>query len=162
GLYKSVQAAEDADKAQRRLVATLQLAGNQAGVTAESIDSLTTALSKTSAFDDTDIKRATAAMLDFAHINKDTLEAAIPVAAYLASKNGDLYGSFRALVASLSDPAENLALLHREYRALSPDVLKAAEDMAKSGDIVGAQGLILAELRKHTSGLAASMATDMD
>lgn len=161
-LYKSITAADDADKSQRRLRATLALVGDQTGVTVEYINSLSESLAKVSEFDDDSIAKASATMLEFGNISKSTFGEAIPIAVNLAARNGDLEGSFRAVGAALSDPAQNLALLRRQFRALSPEVLKAAEDMAKAGDVIGAQRAIMDELKAKTSGMAEAMATDMD
>jgi phage-related minor tail protein len=142
GLFKSVAAAEEADKAQRRLHATIRLMGEEAGITAQEINAIAGSLANASEFDDDAIAKATVSMLEFGNIAPSMLKRAIPVAIDLAARNGDLEGTFKALGAALDDPVNSIGLLRRQYRALSADVLKAAEELAKSGDVVGAQRMI--------------------
>lgn len=161
-ITKSIHAAEQADKAQRRLHATIRLLGEGSGITAMEINEIAKALANTSEFDDDAIAKASASLLEFGNIAPTTLKRAIPVAIDLASRTGDLEGTFRALGAALSDPINSLGLLRRQYRAFSADVLRAAEELARSGDVIGAQKLILDELAKHTQGMAAAMVTPLD
>jgi hypothetical protein len=162
GLFKSVAAAEEADKAQRRLHATIRLMGEEAGITAQEINAIAGSLANASEFDDDAIAKATVSMLEFGNIAPSMLKRAIPVAIDLAARNGDLEGTFKALGAALDDPVNSIGLLRRQYRALSADVLKAVEELAKSGDVVGAQRMILDELAKKSQGLAAAMVTPLD
>ena len=162
GLRKAITEAEEAEKAQRRLHAAIRLTGGAAGVTAEDINTIAKSLAATSEFDDDAIAKATASMLEFSNISQSVLKRTIPVAVDLAARTGDLEGAFRGLGAALSDPAEHLGLLRRQYRAFSPEVAKAAEELARSGKLVEAQAMILDELAKHTGGLAAAMVTPLD
>lgn len=152
-----IGAAEESDQATRRLEATIRLMGNTSGITSKQVKDLADQLARTSQFDDDAIVNAATAMMEFSNVRGDIFKDAAQVAVDLASRTGDLEGSFRALGAALNDPINGLSLLRRQYRALSPAIIDQARAMAMSGNIAGAQRFILDELSRKTQGLAKSM-----
>lgn len=156
-MKSSYMAFEDARLAAARLDATLQLAGGTIGRTSYEIQNLSSDLAKLSNFQDDAIAGAAAMLAEFQNLRGDQFDAALKSVVDLASRTGDLSGSARGLGAALDDPINNVSLLRRQYKAFSADVAENAKEMAKSGDIVGAQNLILQELKRTTGGMAESM-----
>ena len=141
--------------------AALKSMGGAANISAKQIDELSTSLSKKSGVDDETIKSGAALMLTFGKVRNeagkgnDIFTQSIGLSGDLSRAFGkDLHGSSIMLGKALNDPIKGITALGRvgvQFTAQQKDQIKT---MVESGDTMGAQKLILANLEKQVGGSA--------
>lgn len=151
--------ANEANKATASLNAVLASTKGIAGVTAEEVDKLSNALAKTSLFEDDAIKSSQALLLTFTKVGKEVFPDATQAIVNMSAKMGtDLQSSTIQLGKALNDPIQGLASLSRVGVQFTADQEAMIQKMVESGDIVGAQTVILKELETQFGGVAQDMA----
>ena len=164
-MKQSVAAASESAKIDAKLGAVIKSTGGAAGVTAAAIDNLANSQMKQTGMDDEMIKNGAAVMLTFTQVgNKvfpDAMKAAMDMSAVLGT---DLQGSViqlgKALNVAAGDTAGanmGMTALRRSGVSFTDEQKKMAMEMVKTGDIMGYQKLILAELSKEFGGAASAM-----
>lgn len=154
----SIKAAEDAEIAQRKLEAILRATGNASGFTTQQLGQLAEKLASTSQFDDEQFKEATATLLRFGNIAGENLERVLRLAGdYAALTGGTLTSATEKLARALSDPAEGLKKLERNFGDLSPEIERAIRQKMALGDRSGALGLALDALEQKIGGADANI-----
>ena len=139
--------AGEAEVVNARLEAVLRATGYTAGLTGEELDNMAGDLSKMSGVEDDVIKNSEAVLLTFARIGKQVFPEAMTAAMNMSAvMGGDLQGSILQVGKALNDPLEGLTALRRVGVAFTNDQEMAIKAMVESGDTMGAQKLILAEL----------------
>lgn len=141
--------------------AALKSMGGAANISAKQIDELSTSLSKKSGVDDEAIKSGAALMLTFGKVRNeagkgnDIFTQSIGLSGDLSRAFGkDLHGSSIMLGKALNDPVKGIAAMSRvgvQFTQQQKDQVKA---MVESGDQIGAQKVILGELRREVGGSA--------
>jgi len=141
--------------------AAIESTGGAAGVSAAHVDKLATAVSNYSAQDDEAIAAGENMLLTFTNIRNeagkgnDVFDQTTRVMADLAQATGtDAKSAALQLGKALNDPAKGLSKLSRVGVTFSDSQAKAVERMTKTGDVAGAQKVILKELTKEFGGSA--------
>lgn len=158
-LQSSVEAFNESDKAAAQLNATLQSTGFAAGLTKDALDAQAESLMRVSTFDDDAITGAQSLLLTFTNIKDAVFNDAIPAIADLATKMGtDLKGATMQVGKALQDPTQGMAALRRVGISFSESQQQVIKDMQDTGNLAGAQRMILAELNKEFGGSASAAA----
>src|SRR5574343_782386 len=153
GFGVMIRAAEDAAISQRQLDAVIRATGNTSGYTADQLSRLADSLARSSTFDDEAFREATATLLRFGNIGGANLEKVLKLSAdFAALTGGDLVSSSEKFGRALSNPAEGLGKLEKNFGALAPEVEAAIKQQAKMGDSSGALGLAIEALQKKIGG----------
>jgi hypothetical protein len=152
----SLKAFDDQQKAIAQVEAGLKSTGQVAGFTSKELQTMAADLQKTSLFGDEDIlKNATAQLLTFTNITGEQFAKTQEIALDLATRlDGDLKGASIMLGKALNDPVANLSALSRAGIQFSEDQKGVIKSLVESGDIAGAQTIILEELERQYGGSA--------
>lgn len=154
-LTGAVESASKAQKANSDLEATIKSTGGAAGVTAKQVIDMASGLSKVSLFSGTAIKTGEAMLLTFTNIGRDVLPAASQAMLDLAQKmGGDPVDQAVKLGKALNDPSNGLTALTKVGVTFTEQQKNQVKAMQASGDMAGAQKIILAELSKEFGGQA--------
>lgn len=159
-----VQGTKDAASYQKladQTAAVLKSTGNAAGTTVPHVQSLAGSLESLSGTDEELIINSQNVMATFTGIqnkagaNNDVFDQATKAALNLSTAMGsDLQGATVQVGKALNDPVKGITALSKvgvSFTQQQKDQIKA---MVKSGDTMGAQKLILAELNKEFGGAA--------
>jgi phage-related protein len=165
-LKDSFGEAEDAAKVAAQTQAVITSTGAAAGVSAQQVDDLATALSNKSAVDDEVIASGENVLLTFTNIKNvagqgndvfnQATEAALNMSAALGT---DLQGNIVQVGKALNDPIKGITALSRVGVSFTEQQKEQIKTLQESGDTLGAQKVILAELSKEFSGAAEAAAT---
>lgn len=162
-----IDAANEAERGQAQLNAVLKSTGGIAGVTAQQVNDLASSLAKNSTITDDAILSGENMLLTFTNIGKDVFPAVTQTMLDMAvaMNNGvtpsaeQLSSQAMQLGKALNDPTQGLSALTRVGVTFTEQQKKQIKEMQASGDIMGAQKIILAELTKEFGGSAAAAAT---
>jgi acid phosphatase family membrane protein YuiD len=168
-LKQSVAEAQEARKVAAQTAAVIKSTGGVAKVTASDVDKLSTAISNKVGIDDEAIASAENLLLTFTNLRNETgagndifnqaTKTLIDMG--VALKTGPT-GSAIQLGKALNDPTKGIVALTRvgvTFTQQQKDQIKALQ---ASGDILGAQKIILGELNKEFGGSAEAQATAQD
>lgn len=151
----SVKAFEDSQNKIAQTTAVLKSTGQAAGVTADAVTKLATALEKQTRFSDEDVRSVENLLLTFTSIGKDIFPQATTTVLDMATALGeDTSSASIQLGKALQDPILGVTALRRvgvNFNSAQQDVIKNLVDTGKSAE---AQKLILAELHKEFGGSA--------
>ena len=154
-LGSCVKEAMAAEEVQAGLAAVLKSTGGIAGVTAEAANDLATAISQVTKFDDEAVVSAESLMLTFTNIGEDVFPTAIIAATDMATVLGtDLESTVRQLGRALNDPIKGLTALTRMGVQFSDEQEEVIKAMVETGDVAGAQAIILEQLAVKFGGAA--------
>ena len=154
-LYESVQEAMAAEKVQAQLNAVLQSTGGAAGVTADMVNKLAGELQNLTPYGDDAIVSAQNMLLTFTNIGKDVFPDATKTVLDMSTALGqDLQTSAMQLGKALNDPINGITALRRVGVTFTDDQEAMIKKMVESGDVMGAQKIILEELQKEFGGSA--------
>lgn len=149
----------EANAVSAQLDQVLKSTGGAAGVTRDQLDALASSLQKQTTFDDDAIQGAQALLLTFTSIGKDVFPDATKTVLDMSQALGqDLKSSSIQLGKALNDPIQGVTALRRVGVSFTEQQLEQIKTMQESGDIMGAQRLILDELSKEFGGSAAAAA----
>ena len=162
-LKGTVDDAKEAEKANADLEQSLKSTKGAAGMTMESLKSLSQAMVENTTFSDTEVKAGEGMLLTFTQIGKDVFPQAIAATLDYAQKMGvDAKSAALTLGKALNDPANGLAKLTKSGVTFTDQQKKQITAMQKAGDIAGAQKLMIEELNKEFGGQAAAAAETWD
>lgn len=152
----SVPAAIESREALAQVEAGLNSMGDAAGRNLKQLTDQAALLQSLSTFDDDDIlKNVTANMLTFGDVADTQFDRAQMAVIDLATRlDTDLKSSTILIGKALNDPIKGLSGLSRVGIKLSADQEALAKSLAATGDIAGAQNVILNELEKQYAGSA--------
>ena len=166
--YKLASAAYDAQKVMAQTEAIIKATGGAAGVTAKQVSDLSTKLSMQIGVDDELIQSSANLLLTFKQVqnqvgvNNNIFDQAV----ILAQDLGNVFGSSEAaamqLGKALSDPEKGITALRRAGINFTDAQKEQIKTLVQSGDVLGAQKLILAEVESQVGGTAAATATGFD
>lgn len=152
--------AQNAQSVQTQLNSVLESTHGAAGVSAEAVNALSDQLSGLTPFEDEAITSAQNMLLTFTNIGKNVFPQATETVLNMAqAMGGDLQGSAIQLGKALNDPTQGMSALTRvgvTFSDAQKDTIKAMQD---SGDMAGAQGVILKELETEFGGAARAAGT---
>jgi len=164
-----VAESQEAEKAAKQTEAVIKSTGGTAHVTAGQIGDLANAISKKTGVDDEQIQAGENMLLTFTRVRNeagkgnDIFNQATQVAQDFAAATGsDLVSANLRLGKALNDPIAGMQALSRVGVQFDTQQKEQIKTLVKSGDILGAQKIILAEVTKEFGGSAAAQATDLD
>ena len=151
--------AKDASAGSAQLAAGIKSTGNAANVSLDSMNALASSIQGYSGQTDDSIVAAQSLLLTFTKIkNTDTdkiFDRATTATANMAAKmGGDASGSAIQLGKALHDPIKGVASLGRMGVQFSADQKAMIKSLVDTGDVAGAQNVILAELETQFGGAA--------
>lgn len=142
--------------------AVITSTGGAAGVTAEHIADVASALSDASGkslFGDDQIQAAENLFLTFTNIKGSVLDAATAIAVDMAQAlGGEPKSQAIALGKALNDPIKGVTALTKVGVTFTEEQKAQIQAMQEAGDMAGAQQVILAELNKEFGGSAEAAA----
>lgn len=152
----SVKAANESAAALAQVESALKSMGNASGRTSEQLSDLAGRLQDTSLFDDDDIMaKSTANLLTFGNVAKETFDRAQQaIVDYAARTGSDLQPATIMIGKALNSPLKGLTALSKVGVQFTSGQKAMIEGMVKSGNIAGAQGIILTELERQYKGAA--------
>lgn len=154
-LKSSIDAAVEAEQVQAQLGAVLKSTGGVSGMTADSINALALSLSEVTRFEDDAIVSGQNMLLTFTNIGKDIFPAATEAMLNMSTAMGmDMQSAATMLGKALNDPVAGLTSLGRAGVQFSEEQKAAIKAMVESGDVAGAQAIILKELETQFGGAA--------
>jgi hypothetical protein len=155
----SITAAMESEKTTAQLNAALESTGYAAGLNAGQLEMMAAAMSDLTAVDDDLIKGGEALLLTFTNIGANVFPGAMNAALDMSAALGqDLNSSVLQLGKALNDPIKGITALSRVGVSFTQDQKDMIETLVETGDTIGAQKLILAELNKEFGGSAAAAA----
>lgn len=154
-----VMAFREQEIQEQKTAALLERTGNAAGITAAEVFKYAGALQQTSIYGDEVILESQNILLGLAKLSKDGFEKASQATLDLAAFMGtDLTSASTMLGKALANPAEGLSALGRAGIKFTEEQKRMISAMSESGNVAGAQSVILATLNSKYGGLAAANA----
>lgn len=146
-----------------RTNAVIQSTGGVAGITAEQVRKLAEQYENLSTNDDKAIQNTENLLLTFTSIRKEAFEPALlailDMNAALGGGDEGLQGTAIAVGKALQDPIRGIVALRRQGVNFSEDQQKVIKSLVETGDLFGAQQLILKELNTEFGGQAGAFGT---
>lgn len=147
GLIDSTKAAIESENVQAQLNAVLESTGGAAGMSADAINDLASGLQSVTKFEDDAIVSGQNILLTFTGIGKDVFPQATETMLNMSQALGqDLKGSATQLGKALNDPINGMTALSRVGVVFTDEQKAMVKQLQESGDLVGAQTVILKEL----------------
>ena len=167
-LHTGIQEFTDHAKVAGQTAAVLKSTGGAANVTAKHVDSLAQALLEKSGVDDEVIQSGENLLLTFRNIRNeagkgnDIFDQATKATLDLSVALGqDMKSSAIQVGKALNDPVKGMTALSRVGVSFTKAQKDMVKGMVKTGDTIGAQKVILAELTKEFGGSAAAAGKTM-
>lgn len=155
GLRSCVQDFMEDERAAKLLDSQIRATGASAGLAASTIRDMSSSLQETTRFADETTNAAAGVLLSFKAIKGDTFREAMTAAQDLSTVMGqDLQTSVVQIGKALSDPVSGLTALRRVGVMFTEDQKNMIKTLVETGDVLGAQKLILAELAGEFGGAA--------
>jgi hypothetical protein len=161
--------AQEAAKVTRLTEAALKSTGNQAKITGSQISDLAGDLSNLSGVDDEVIQSSENVLLTFTKVRNEAgkgndifnqgTEAALNLSAALGT---DLQAATLLVGKALNDPIGGLTALKKAGIQLTDQQKESIKTMVETGDVMGAQKVILGELTTQFGGAAEAAASPAD
>src|SRR5579859_3359791 len=159
-----VSAGMEANQVQAQTIAGLKSTGDASGMTAQSVSDLADHLSNMTGISADTIQTSENMLLTFTNIGKNVFPQATQAVADLATKmaNGGIPNMAQMQAASiqlgkaLGDPAKGYAQLQRVGVTFTKQQIEQIKTLEKSGNMAGAQAVILKEMNKEFGGSAAA------
>lgn len=159
GMAVAAGAFMESEKATAQLDAVLKSTGGTAGMTKEALLELADSLQQVTTYDDEAIIGAESLLLTFTKVGKDVFPEAIKTILDMSTALGtDLQGATIQVGKALNDPIKGVTALSKVGVSFTADQKEMIKAMVESGDVMGAQKLILAELAVEFGGSAAAAA----
>lgn len=162
GIYsvsKAMGAAEESAQAGAKLESVIAATGGAAGLSVGEIQALSSELQDLTNFEDDATNSAAAVLLTFKEIKGDVFKDAIRSAQDMSAVLGTgLQGSVLQIGKALNDPTKGISALSKAGVSFTQQQKDQIKTLQKSGDIVGAQAIILRELQGEFGGAAQAMA----
>lgn len=157
-----IAAAQNTAKLMASTQQTITTMGNAAGVSAQHVADMATALSDAagkSLFGDDQIQQSENLLLTFGEIKGKTLDTATALTVDLAAALGGAPKDQAMMLGkALNDPIKGISALGKAGLTFSEEQKAAITAMQESGNMAGAQAIITAELTKQVGGQAEAQA----
>jgi hypothetical protein len=142
-----------------QLEATMTSTGNAAGLTREQYDELSKSAQRLTLFDDDVVTSMQSVLGTFTQVRGEIYQNAVPAILDMSQKLGtDLQGSAIQVGKALNDPVKGITALGRAGVSFTETQKEMIKQLVETGNVVGAQQIILAELNKEFGGSAAAAA----
>ena len=163
------EAAAESAKIGRETERVLTTTGASAWTTADQIGDLAGSMSELTGADDEMIQSGANLLLTFTNIknqvgeNNDIFDQATGLALDMSTALGtDMSGASIQLGKALNDPVKGITALSRAGVSFTGEQKEQIKTLTATGDILGAQKIILAELSKEFGGAAEAAGTPVD
>jgi hypothetical protein len=154
-LKNFLQASIENERVQAQLGATLKSTGEAAGRTRQQLNEMATSLQKVTTFGDEAINGAQALLLTFTKIRGDVFDDATrAILDVSTAMKVDLRSATIQVGKALNDPVKGMTALARSGITFTESQKAMVKQMVATGDVVGAQRLILKELETQFGGSA--------
>ncbi|KAF1706293.1 phage tail length tape measure family protein [Pseudoxanthomonas sacheonensis] len=154
-LRKYFQNTIEAERVQAQLEARIKSTGNAARLSINDLNKMAKALQFKTSFDDESIGEVQAMLLTFTKIGRETFPDATAAVLDLSTAMGtDLNSAALQVGKALNDPVKGLTALSRAGIQFSAAQKAIIKDLVKTGDVAGAQTVILKELETQMGGSA--------
>ena len=166
--FKLASAAYESQKVMAQTQAVIKATGGAAGVTATQVSKLSETLSMQIGVDDELIQKSANLLLTFKQVqnqvgeNNNIFDRAVITAQDLGNVFGSADAAAMQLGKALSDPEKGITALRRAGINFTEQQKEQIKTLVASGDVLGAQKLILAEVESQVGGTAAATATGFD
>lgn len=155
GIGASVKEAMAAEEVQAQLGAVLKSTGGKAGVSAEMANELATALQGVTRFSDETVLSGENMLLTFTNVGKDVFPMATETMLDMSQALGqDVKNSAIQLGKALNDPIQGVTALRRVGVQFTDAQQEEITALVESGNLLGAQKMILKELQTEFGGAA--------
>lgn len=166
----SIGEAREAQVVTARTENVIASMGNAAKISSEQVAAMAGRLSNVTGIDDEAIQSGQNLLLTFGKIRNyvdgeftGTFDSATALMVDMSAAMGtDMKGSAIQLGKALNDPVKGITALTRVGVSFTEQQKKQIETLVESGNVVGAQNVILGELQKQFGGAAEAMATPAD
>lgn len=150
----AIQGAQAQAQAMAQVEAALASMGSGAGRTAEQLLAASDAMELNSLFDGDEIlSKVTANLLTFGNVAGEQFDRAQQAAVDMATRMGtDLQSAAVMVGKALNDPIKGIGALRKVGVQLTDQQEAMIETMVKTGNVAGAQGIILDELGRQFGG----------
>ena len=156
---KSIDVFKEQEQVELKTAATIEATGKAAGLTAEEIFEMASALQEVTTVGDEAIIGGQNLLLTFRNIGGDIFPRATEAMLDMSAAMGTgLKGSAVQLGKALNDPIKGIAALGRAGITFTDSQKEQIKTMQKAGDIAGAQSVVLSELENQFGGLARAAA----
>jgi hypothetical protein len=169
-----ITAGEEAEKTNKATEAAIRATGGAAHVSADQVKELADQLMRKTGIDDETIKSGTNMLLTFRNVRDEAGKdnnifdqansTLLDMTAAMTGGNVTSEAMRKQAIQlgkALNDPVAGMGALRRVGVTFTAQQQEQIKTMAKSGNLLGAQKLILAELNKEFGGAAAAYATPM-
>lgn len=161
--------AREAQKVGALTTQIIKSTGGAAKVTAGQVGDLAASISNKTGVDDEAIQSGANLLLTFKNVRNEigkgnqVFDRATKAAADLSAAGfGDLNGASKQLGKALNDPVKGMTALSRSGVTFTKQQEKQVKALVKSGDVLGAQKIILGEVEGQVGGAAEASATAGD
>lgn len=155
----STQAADEQAKADAQISAAIKSTAGVAGRSLEQLKQQADDLQKVTLFGDDQTQGAQALLLTFTNIRGEIFDRTIPVIQDLSTAfNQDLKTSSIQVGKALNDPIKGVTALGKAGVQFTEYQKKLIKSLVETGDLAGAQALILKELETQIGGSARAAA----
>jgi hypothetical protein len=156
GLFALAGAQEEAEVKLKSSYDSMAAAG---WTTLDELKAQASAFQEVTTFGDESILDFQSVLLTFGNVTGDVFTDATRLGLDMSAKLGtDLQGTAIQLGKALNDPVRGISALSRVGVSFTQDQKDMVRQMAETGDMAGAQALILGELEKQFGGTAEAMA----
>ena len=166
GLKDVIGEAREAQKVGALTAQVIKSTGGAANVTAGQVGKLATAISNKTGIDDEAIQKGSNLLLTFKNVRNeagkgaDMFNQATKAAVDLSAAGfGSIDSASKMLGKALNDPVKGMTALGRAGVTFTAGQKKQIKALVKSGDLLGAQKIILGEVKSQVGGAAAASAT---
>lgn len=157
-IQESVELAGVQEQAEAKLKAVLEATGGAAGLTADQLKEVAGQLQAITTYGDETTISAMAVLATFKEIKGDNFKAATRAAQDMAAVMGtDLESNIVQIGKALNDPIKGLTALSRVGVSFTEQQKQQIAALQEAGDIMGAQKIILQELKSEFGGAAEAM-----
>lgn len=137
----------------------IQSTGGAAGLATEDVRELSRSLSLEIGVDSLAVQEASNVLLTFRNVSEDVFDRSIGLAADMSAVFGtDLSAASLQLGKALNDPIQGISALSRVGVTFTEQQEEQIRALTESGDVMGAQNIILEELEAQVGGTAAASA----
>lgn len=155
-LRKFATESTEAQNAMAQLEAGVRSTGGAAGFTATQLAEMATQMQDLTTYSDDAIARTQALLLTFTKIRGDEFVGATEAIANMASRLGGLEGAALQVGKALNDPILGVTALNRAGVQFTESQKEQIKVLQESGNLIGAQRIILKELETQFGGSAAA------
>ncbi|WEJ23663.1 phage tail tape measure protein [Pseudomonas sp. SD17-1] len=152
-----VSETRNAEREQAQLSAVLRSTGESAGFNRDQLNGMAAAMERATTFSGGDINQAQTTLLAFTGVVGNQFNRALQSAADMATRTGvTVKDAAETIGRALDVPSKGLTSLSKQGFRFTDEQKKMALAMESTGNVAGAQGIILDALEESYSGAAAA------